>query len=316
MIILDTYLDNLDSFLEDDKNENDNLSQEESSAEETKSEEVPVEEAKSEEAPVEETKSEEAPAKEAKSEEAPVEEAKSEEVPVEEAKSEEAPVEEAKSEEASVEELKFSFSNLIGKKIGMTQLFTDDGDVFPATVVQAGPCTVTQIKSKENDGYDSVQLGYLDAKEKHLTKSQIGHFSKVKVNPKKVLKEFRFDDKSENLPNLGDEVDLKQFNVGDLITVTGYSIGKGFAGHMKRHNFGGGRASHGKNSVMRKSGSVGAGTDPGRIFPGMKMAGRMGNDKVTVKNLEVLNIDYNNNLIFIKGALPGSNNNYLYLTKK
>ena len=283
MINLDTYLD---SFIEDDKNENDNSSHEE------------------------------APVEEAKSEETPVEEAKSEEAPAEEAKSEEAPAEEAKSEEAPVEELKFSFSNLIGKKIGMTQLFTDDGDVFPATVVQAGPCTVTQIKNKENDGYDSVQLGYLDAKEKHLTKSQIGHFSKVKVNPKKVLKEFRFDEKSENLPNLGDEVDLKQFNVGDLITVTGYSIGKGFAGHMKRHNFGGGRASHGKNSVMRKSGSVGAGTDPGRIFPGMKMAGRMGNDKVTVKNLEVLNIDHNNNLIFIKGALPGSNNNYLYLTKK
>ena len=198
----------------------------------------------------------------------------------------------------------------------MTQLFTDDGDVFPATVVQAGPCTVTQIKSKKNDGYDSIQLGYLDAKEKHLTKSKIGHFSKSKISPKKVLKEFRLNSKLNNLPNIGDQVDLKQFSVGDLIAVTGYSIGKGFAGHMKRHNFGGGRASHGKNSVMRKSGSVGAGTDPGRIFPGMKMAGRMGNDKVTVKNLEVLNIDYNNNLIFIKGALPGSNNNYLYLTKK
>ena len=312
MINLDTYLDGLDSFHEDDKNENDNLSQEESSAEETKSEEsAPVEEAKSEEsAPVEEAKSEES---------APVEEAKSEEsAPVEEAKSEESvPVEEAKSEDSEpVEDLKFSFSNLIGRKVGMTQLFTDDGDVFPATVVQAGPCTVTQIKSKKNDGYDSIQLGYLDAKEKHLTKSKIGHFSKSKISPKKVLKEFRLNSKSNNLPNIGDQVDLKQFSVGDLITVTGYSIGKGFAGHMKRHNFGGGRASHGKNSVMRKSGSVGAGTDPGRIFPGMKMAGRMGNDKVTVKNLEVLNIDYNNDLIFIKGALPGSNNNYLYLTKK
>ena len=291
MINLNTYFDSLDSLLEDDKNENNNLSQEESSVEESKSEEAPVEEAKSEEAPVEESKSEEAPV-------------------------EEAPVEEAKSEEAPVEELKFYFSNLIGKKIGMTQLFSDDGDVFPATVVQAGPCTVTQIKSKGSEGYDSIQLGYLDVKEKNLTKSQIGHFSKSKISPKKVLKEFRFDSKSNNLPNIGDQVDLKQFSVGDIITVTGYSIGKGFAGHMKRHNFSGGRASHGKNSVMRKSGSVGAGTDPGRIFPGMKMAGRMGNDRVTVKNLEVLNIDYNNNLIFIKGALPGSNNNYLYLTKK
>ena len=197
----------------------------------------------------------------------------------------------------------------------MTQLFTDSGDVFPATVVQAGPCTVTQIKNKKNDGYDSVQLGFIDAKEKHLTKPLMGHFAKSKIAPKKVLKEFRLD-KIDNIPSIGDEVNLKQFNVGDFLTITGKSIGKGFAGHMKRHNFGGGRASHGKNSVMRKSGSVGAGTDPGRIFPGMKMAGRMGDAKVTVKNLEVLNIDYSNNLIFIKGALPGSNNNYLYLTKK
>ena len=218
-------------------------------------------------------------------------------------------------DEQKDEELKFSFSNLIGKKVGMTQLFTDSGDVFPATVVKAGPCTVTQIKNKKNDGYDSVQLGFIDAKEKHLTKPLMGHFAKSKIAPKKVLKEFRLD-KIDNIPSIGDEVNLKQFNVGDFLTITGKSIGKGFAGHMKRHNFGGGRASHGKNSVMRKSGSVGAGTDPGRIFPGMKMAGRMGDEKVTVKNLEVLNIDYSNNLIFIKGALPGSNNNYLYLTKK
>ena len=196
----------------------------------------------------------------------------------------------------------------------MTQLFTDTGDVFPATVVEAGPCIVTQIKNKKIDGYDSIQLGFSDAKEKHLTRSQLGHFSKSKLSPKKVLKEFRFD-KNDNLPSVGDEVDLKQFKVGDFVTVTGTSIGKGFAGHMKRHNFGGGRASHGKNSVMRKSGSVGAGTDPGRIFPGMKMAGRMGGEKVTVKNLEVISIDLSKNLIFIKGAVPGSNKNYLYITK-
>ena len=308
MIDSDTYLDNLDSFIEDDTKENDNSSNEEPSMKESNTEEEP---------PVEETKAEESPVEEAKAEESPVEEAKAEESPVEKAKSEDTPVEEVEveAEKSSIQKLKFIFSNLIGKKIGMTQLFSDDGDVLPATVVQAGPCTVTQIKSKKNDGYDSVQLGYLDAKEKHLTKSQIGHFLKAKISPKKVLKEFR-PEKSDNLPSLGDQVDLQQFNVGDLITVTGCSIGKGFAGHMKRHNFSGGRASHGKNSVMRKAGSVGAGTDPGRIFPGKKMAGRMGNDKVTVKNLEVLNIDYNNNLIFIKGALPGSNNNYLYLTKK
>ena len=278
-MILDTYLYNLDLFSEDEIEHEEDSSVEDSSNENSLDEDIKVEEAS---------------AKTLKSD----------------VKASKEVIDEQKDEE-----LKFSFSNLIGKKVGMTQLFTDSGDVFPATVVQAGPCTVTQIKNKKNDGYDSVQLGFIDAKEKHLTKPLMGHFAKSKIAPKKVLKEFRLD-KIDNIPSIGDEVNLKQFNVGDFLTITGKSIGKGFAGHMKRHNFGGGRASHGKNSVMRKSGSVGAGTDPGRIFPGMKMAGRMGDEKVTVKNLEVLNIDYSNNLIFIKGALPGSNNNYLYLTKK
>ena len=278
-MILDTYLYNLDLFSEDEIEHEEDSSVEDSSNENSLDEDIKVEETS---------------AKTSKSD----------------VKASKEVIDEQKDEE-----LKFSFSNLIGKKVGMTQLFTDSGDVFPATVVQAGPCTVTQIKNKKNDGYDSVQLGFIDAKEKHLTKPLMGHFAKSKLAPKKVLKEFRLD-KIDNIPSIGDEVNLKQFNVGDFLTITGKSIGKGFAGHMKRHNFGGGRASHGKNSVMRKSGSVGAGTDPGRIFPGMKMAGRMGDEKVTVKNLEVLNIDYSNNLIFIKGALPGSNNNYLYLTKK
>lgn len=278
-MILDTYLYNLDLFSEDEIEHEEDSSVEDSSNENSLDEDIKVEETS--------------------------------------AKTSKSDVNASKEviDEQKDEELKFSFSNLIGKKVGMTQLFTDSGDVFPATVVQAGPCTVTQIKNKKNDGYDSVQLGFIDAKEKHLTKPLMGHFAKSKIAPKKVLKEFRLD-KIDNIPSIGDEVNLKQFNVGDFLTITGKSIGKGFAGHMKRHNFGGGRASHGKNSVMRKSGSVGAGTDPGRIFPGMKMAGRMGDEKVTVKNLEVLNIDYSNNLIFIKGALPGSNNNYLYLTKK
>ena len=279
-MILDTYLYSLDLFSEDEIEQDEESSIEDSTDENSLDEVV-----------------------------------NSEETSAKNLKSDTKTSKEAFADEEKVEGLKFSFSNLIGKKVGMTQLFTDSGDVFPATVVQAGPCIVTQIKNKKNDGYDSVQLGFIDAKEKHLTKPLMGHFAKAKIAPKKVLKEFRLD-KIDNIPNIGDEVNLKQFNVGDFLTVTGKSIGKGFAGHMKRHNFGGGRASHGKNSVMRKSGSVGAGTDPGRIFPGMKMAGRMGDEKVTVKNLEVLNIDYSNNLIFIKGALPGSNNNYLYLTKK
>jgi len=267
---------------------------------------------------------EEVKAEEDSTEETPVEEAKAEgdsaeETPVEEAKAEGDSAEETLEEEAAeVEnlepELKFYFKNLIGKKIGMTQLFSNEGNVYPATIVEAGPCCVTQIKNIDNDGYDAIQIGFSDMKESKVNKSLKGHFKKSNSNPKKILKEFRISNTS-NLPKIGDIVDLHQFDIGELITVTGLSIGKGFAGHMKRHGFSGGRASHGKNSVMRKSGSVGAGTDPGRIFPGMKMAGRMGNNKVTVKNLQVLNIDYENNLIFIKGSLPGSNNNYLFLTK-
>jgi len=208
----------------------------------------------------------------------------------------------------------FVFPCLIGKKIGMTQLYADDGSVFPTTVIQAGPCAVTQIKTSDIDGYDAIQIGYLDKKEKNTTKSLLGHFNRSSCSPKKILKEFRVDNKIENLKE-GNMVSVNQFNTGDLITVSGFSKGKGFAGHMKRHGFGGGRASHGKNSVMRKSGSVGAGTSPGRIFPGMKMAGRMGNQKVSVKNLRVLNIDNENNLIFIKGSLPGPNNRIVYLNK-
>ena len=327
MINFDTYINNFDLPFEDNLNDketsgNEESISEESSSDESKSEEATVEDVKSEEILVEDTKSEN-PTDSAKSEKASEKNVKSDDVPVEDTLPEEVPAKNSSSEKTLDENTsnnkenlnpKFLFSNLIGRKIGMTQLFTDSGDVFPATVVEAGPCTVTQIKNKKSDGYDSIQLGFSDAKEKHLTKSQLGHFLKSKLSPKKVLKEFRYD-KNDNLPSIGDEVDLRQFKVGDFVTVTGSSICKGFAGHMKRHNFGGGRASHGKNSVMRKSGSVGAGTDPGRIFPGMKMAGRMGGEKVTVKNLEVISIDLSKNLIFIKGAVPGSNKNYLYITK-
>ena len=208
----------------------------------------------------------------------------------------------------------FIFTNIIGKKIGMTQLFSEEGNVFPATIIKAGPCSVTQIKHQDNDGYNAIQLGYDDINQSKINKAKIGHLKKSKSSPKRILKEFRVLTKT-SLPKLGDIVDVGQFNQGEYIKIVGHSIGKGFTGHMKRHGFGGGRASHGKNSVMRKSGSVGAGTDPGRIFPGMKMAGRSGNSKVTVKNLQILNIDYDNNLIFVKGAVPGSRNNYVYLSK-
>ena len=262
-----------------------------------------------------------APAEESKPENTPVEEAS-----VEDSKSGEAGLtEESKLDDVSTEEVsgssndkkesKFVFTNLIGKKIGMTQLFSENGDVYPTTIIEAGPCSVTQIKTDKLDGYNSIQIGFSDIKNLNkINKSMSGHFKKSKSTPKKVLKEFRVDN-DRNLPKLGDTIDVNQFNPGEFVSVSGCSIGKGFAGHMKRHGFGGGRASHGKNSVMRKSGSVGAGTSPGRIFPGMKMAGRMGADNVTVKNLQILDIDYNKNLIFIKGSVPGSSNNYVFLRK-
>jgi len=292
-------------------------SKEAASAEEVASEEKSKEVVSAEEVAPEEESKEVASAEEVSPEEESKEVASAEKVAPEEETKEAA----SDKEEIAVEknngkkDVEFIFTNIIGKKIGMTQLFSDEGNVFPATIIEAGPCSVTQIKNIDTDGYKSVQIGYDNVINKNkANKASIGHFNKSKSTPKKVLKEFRVDN-DKNLPQLGDVIDVNQFNPGEFITVTGYSIGKGFAGHMKRHGFGGGRASHGKNSVMRKAGSVGAGTSPGRIFPGMKMAGRMGNDKVTTKNLQILDIDYDSNLIFVKGSVPGSKNNYIFLRK-
>ena len=202
---------------------------------------------------------------------------------------------------------------ILGTKLGMTQIFSDNGTVYPATVIQAGPCNITQIKTIEKDGYSALQIGYLDSKESKQNKPSLGHFKKSNSKPKKHLKEFRYSNFQG--VELGDEISLNQFAIGDILQVTGYSKGRGFAGHMKRHNFSGGRASHGKNSVMRKAGSVGAGTSPGRVWKGTRMAGRMGNDKVTVKNLEIVKMDSENNLLFVSGSIPGPNNNVLYISK-
>ena len=281
-------------------------------------EETPLEAAIEEDSPLKVPKEEdsvEATTEETHSAEVLKEEA-SVEVATEKSSKEETPAEPASEEatknEAPLEKVFLPF--LIGKKVGMTQLFSQDGIVYPATVVEAGPCVVTQIKKSDSDGYNAVQLGFLNNKSNKVNRPLKGHYKKSNTTPKKYLKEFRLNKISKDI-NLGDKISVAQFNIGDLVNVTGYSKGKGFAGHMKRHGFSGGRASHGKNSVMRKAGSVGAGTDPGRIFPGMKMAGRMGNDKVNVKNLNVINIDFDKNLIFIKGAIPGPNNNIVYLSK-
>ena len=202
---------------------------------------------------------------------------------------------------------------IIGTKVGMTQIYSSNGTVYPVSVIQAGPCIVTQIKTDKTDGYNSVQLGYLEQKESKANKSLLGHFKRSKTSPKKYLKEFKYN-KSSDI-ELGKEVFLSQFNIGDLLNVTGVSKGKGFAGHMKRHNFSGGRASHGKNSVMRKAGSIGAGTSPGRVWKGTRMAGRMGGDKVTTKNLELIKIDQDRQLLFVTGSIPGPNKKIIYISK-
>ena len=207
-----------------------------------------------------------------------------------------------------------SLDCIVAKKIGMTRIFDGHGQDYPVTVLEAGPCFITQIKNEDLEGYNSIQLGFLDKADRKLRKPEAGHFSKSGVSGKRILKEF----KCEFLDGLeiGQEINTSIFEVGDLVVITGISKGKGFAGHMKRHNFGGGRASHGKNSVMRKSGSVGAGTSPGRIWKGTRMAGRMGGESVSVKNLSITKIESDKNLIFVRGAVPGSKNGIVYIKKK
>ena len=202
---------------------------------------------------------------------------------------------------------------IIGRKVGMTRIFDDVGSDYPVTIVEAGPCEITQIKSSKNEGYSSIQMGYLEKEVRHTNKSEKGHFDKAGVPAKKILKEFTFDE-LENI-ELGQKVTADIFETGDFVAVSGASKGKGFAGHMKRHGFSGGRRSHGKNSVMRKAGSIGAGSDPSRVWPGTRMAGRMGNENVSVKNLEVTRVEKDKNLVFIKGAVPGAKNGIVFISK-
>ena len=194
---------------------------------------------------------------------------------------------------------------LIGKKIGMTQLFDENGKVIPVTVVEAGPCTVVQKKTIENDGYAAVQVGYGDVKVTKVNKPMAGHFKKADVAPKKVLKEFRLAD-TESV-NVGDILKADIFAVGDRVDVVGTSKGKGTAGVIKRWNFSRLKETHGTGPVHRHGGSLGV-IDPARIFKGKKMAGHLGSEKVTVQNLDIVKVDVENNLIAIKGAIPGPKN--------
>jgi len=202
---------------------------------------------------------------------------------------------------------------IIGKKIGMTRIFDDTGVDYPVTIIEAGPCNVTQIKAEKSDGYDAVQIGFGDKKENSTDNASKGHFAKSTSSPKKELKEYRIS--ANTSVKAGDTLTVDLFSIGDIVSVSGVSKGKGFAGHMKRHGFHGGSRTHGKNSVMRKAGSVGASASPSRIWPGTRMAGRMGNDRVTVKNLTIIQVDNKKNLLFVKGAVPGANNGIVYITK-
>lgn len=194
---------------------------------------------------------------------------------------------------------------IIGKKIGMTQIFDEKGRVIPVTVVEAGPCVVTQVKTTENDGYQAVQVGFGDQKPQRVNKPLTGHFKKGDVAPKKTLKEFRFDDISSY--SVGSLIKADVFTAGDKIDVTGTSKGHGYSGVIKRWNFQRLKETHGSGPVARHGGSNGACSSPSRVFPGLKMAGHYGAEKVTVQNLTVVKVDVENNLIAVKGAVPGPN---------
>ena len=200
---------------------------------------------------------------------------------------------------------------LIGKKIGMTQIFDEKGKVVPVTVVEAGPCVVSQIKTVETDGYEAIQMGFGDIKPKHVTKPLQGHFKKADVAPKRILKEFRFDDCSAF--ELGQIIKADVFETGNKVDVTGKSKGKGYAGVIKRWNFARLKESHGTGPNARHGGSMGACSSPSRVWKGKKMAGHLGAEKVTVQNLAVVKIDAEDNLIAIKGAIPGANGGYVVI---
>ena len=191
---------------------------------------------------------------------------------------------------------------ILGTKLGMTQVFDETGKAIPVTVVQAGPCTVTQIKTASTDGYSAIQVGYGEVSQKALNKPELGHLAKSNASPVRHLSEYRLNDASEF--ELGQQIKADLFTAGQIVDVIGTSIGRGFAGYQKRHNFGRGPMAHGSKN-HRLPGSTGAGTTPGRVYPGKRMAGRLGGSQVTVRKLTVVRVDADRNLLLIKGAVPG-----------
>ena len=204
-------------------------------------------------------------------------------------------------------------SGLIGKKIGMTSIFDENGKNIPCTIIEAGPCVVTQVRTKEVDGYEALQLGFDDKAEKRATKAELGHFKKAGSSVKKKVIEFQgFEDNYK----LGDTITVDFFAEGEFVDVSGISKGKGFQGVVRRHGFGGvGQTTHGQHNRLRAPGSVGASSYPSRVFKGMRMAGRMGAEKVTVQNLKVLKVVAEKNLLVVKGCIPGHKNAYVTIHK-
>jgi large subunit ribosomal protein L3 len=199
---------------------------------------------------------------------------------------------------------------IIGRKVGMTQIFDENGNVIPVTLIEAGPCVVVQKKTQENDGYDAVQLGFVDAREKCLNKPEKGHFVKAGVALKRHLKEFRLDDCSAL--NVGDVITADTFTAGEKVDITGITKGRGYTGAVKRWNLSTLCSTHGVGPIHRQSGSMGV-IDPARIFKGKKMAGQYGNEQVTILNLKVVKIDGERNLIAVKGAVPGAKNGIVFI---
>ena len=205
-------------------------------------------------------------------------------------------------------------SGIIGKKIGMSSVFDAQGDLIPVTIIQAGPCKIVSIRTKDRDGYEALQLGFGQKKEKNISKPVIGQYKKNNLTPAAVLKEFKFASISDY--KIGDELDVNFFKEGEKIKVRGKSIGKGFQGVMKRHGFGGvGGTTHGQSDRLRAPGSIGSSSYPSRVFKGQRMAGRTGYENVTTSNLKVVKIIPEQNLILVKGAVPGAVNSYVELIK-
>lgn len=202
---------------------------------------------------------------------------------------------------------------LIGKKVGMTSVFSVEGKSIPCTVIECGPCVVTQVKTMEKDGYEALQLGFGDKKEKNVTKQLSGHFKKAGTTPKRKLVEFSgFEEEHK----LGDTIDVSLFEDVDFVDVIGTSKGKGFQGVVKRHGFGGvGQSTHGQDDRLRAPGAIGACSTPARVFKGMRMAGRMGGERVTIENIRILKIVPENNLLLVKGSVPGAKGSYVIIMK-